>query len=137
MAKLLGIDFGTKRIGLAITDELQIIASPLETVDNANIIDYLKKLLQSENVEAFILGEPKFLDGSISETTQRVYAFKEKLAKAFPKMEIILEDETFTSKMAADSMIRFGAKKKQRRDKSNLDKISAALILQSYLEKRQ
>ncbi len=136
MAKLLGIDYGTKRVGLAITDELKIIASPLETVETSKIITHLEKLLSKENIEAIVLGEPKYLDGTISNTTKKVYEFKSKIEKKFPSIPVHLEDEMFTSKMAAESMIAAGIKKKKRQEKGNLDKISAALILKSFMDKQ-
>lgn len=136
MAKLLGIDYGTKRVGLAITDDLQIIASPLETIETSKIIDHLEKLLSKEPIEAIVLGEPKYLDGNISDTTKKVYKFKTEIEKKFPNIPIHLEDEMFTSKMAAESMIASGVKKKKRQDKGNLDKVSAALILKSYMDKQ-
>ena len=135
MAKLLGIDYGTKRVGLAITDDLKIIASPLDTIDTTKIMVYLKKLLENEPIEAIVLGEPKYLDGNISDTTRKVYQFKKGLEKNWPNIPVYLEDEMFTSKMAAESLIAAGVKKKKRRDKSNLDKVSAALILKSYMDK--
>ena len=135
MPKLLGIDYGAKRIGLAITDDLKIIASPLETVDALKIMVYLKDLMTKNDIEAIVLGEPKYLDGNISDTTRKVYQFKKELEKNFPKLPIHLEDEMFTSKMAADTLITAGVKKKKRKDKSTLDKISAALILRSYMDK--
>ncbi|MEZ5007624.1 MAG: Holliday junction resolvase RuvX [Chitinophagales bacterium] len=135
MSKYLGIDYGTKRVGLALTDDLKIVASPLETIDTAKIIDHLKKLIVKENVELIVLGEPKYLDGNISETTKKVYKFQEELKKAFPTLPIHLEDEMFTSKMASDTLISAGIKKSKRKDKSLLDKVSAALILKSYMDK--
>lgn len=135
MSKYLGIDYGTKRVGLALTDDLKIVASPLETIDTAKIIDHLKKLIVKENVELIVLGEPKYLDGNISETTKKVYKFQEELKKTFPTLPIHLEDEMFTSKMASDTLISAGIKKSKRKDKSLLDKVSAALILKSYMDK--
>lgn len=135
MGKLLGIDYGMKRTGIAITDELQIIASPLTTVDTKDIFKFLVDLCQKEKIETIVLGEPRYLDGNESQMTRNVHAFKQKIEKQLPNIPIVLEDEFYTSKMAADTMIQAGYKKKQRRDKKNLDKISAALILQSYMER--
>ena len=134
MGKLLGIDYGLKRTGLAITDDLQIIASPYETIESKIALDYIEKLVIDQNIEAIVLGEPRYLDGSESQMTKNVHAFQAKLAKKC-KVPIYLEDEAFTSQIAADTMLAAGYKKKKRRDKGNLDKISAALILQSYMEK--
>jgi putative holliday junction resolvase len=133
MGKLIAIDFGLKRTGLAITDELQIIASGLETVDSKKLMDYLIALVSKESIEKIILGEPKRLDGSDAHITQNVYLLKEALEKQFPNIPVILHDERFTSKMAMEAMIAGGMKKKQRRDKAMIDKISATIILQSYM----
>jgi len=136
MGKLVGIDYGMKRTGFAMTDELQIIASPLETIDTKEAFNYIEKLIANNVIDAIILGEPRYLDGKESEMTRKVHAFKKELEKKFTDTEVILEDETFTSKMAADALLLSGAKKKKRREKGILDKISASLILQSYMEKR-
>lgn len=135
MPKLLGIDYGTKRVGLAITDDLQIVASPLETVETVRIVDHLKNLLSKENIELIVLGEPKYPDGNISETTKKVYVFKKELEKLFPNIPVQLEDEMYTSKMASETLLSAGIKKSKRKDKSLLDKVSAALILKSYMDK--
>ena len=136
MGKLIGIDLGLKRTGIAITDELQIIGSPLETVATKDVMEYLAGLIAKENIEALILGEPRHLDGNASHMTENAHRMKVALEKKFPGLSVILEDERYTSKMAAEALRASGAKKKKRRDRSVLDKISAALILQSYLEKR-
>jgi putative Holliday junction resolvase len=135
MGKLLGIDYGMKRTGLAITDDYKIIASPLTTVDTKDILPFLEVLCKKEPIEAIVLGEPKYLNGTESEMTKNVHAFKLKLEKLLPQLKIHLEDEFYTSKIAADTMVQAGYKKKDRRDKRNLDKISAALILQSFMER--
>ncbi len=135
MGKLLGIDYGSKRTGIAITDELKIIASPLTTIDTKNIFKYLTELCAKEDIETIVLGEPRYLDGTASEMTMKVHAFKTKIEKLLPKITVCLEDEFYTSKIAAETLVRAGYKKKQRQDKKNLDKISAALILQSYMER--
>lgn len=134
MGKIIAIDFGLKRTGLAITDELQMIAFGLETVDSKNLMNYLITLFQREKIEKIILGEPKRLDGSEAHVTQNVYLLKEALEKQFQDIPVILHDERFTSKMAFDAMIAGGLKKKQRQDKAMIDKISATIILQEYLE---
>lgn len=133
MGKIIAIDFGLKRTGLAITDELKIIAFGLETVESNNLMNYLVALFQKENIEKIILGEPKRLDGSDAHITQNVYLLKEALEKQFPNAPVILHDERFTSKMAFDAMIAGGMKKKQRQNKAMIDKISATIILQEYL----
>lgn len=134
MGKYLAIDFGLKRTGLAITDSSNIIASGLDTVDSSLLMDRLVELVAKENVERIILGEPKQLNGQDAHITQNVYLLKEALEKQFPQQQIILVDERFTSKMAFQTMIDGGLKKKQRQDKGLIDKISATIILQSYLE---
>lgn len=135
MGKIIAIDFGLKRTGLAITDDLKIIAFGLETVDSKNLMNYLISLFQKEKIEKIILGEPKRLDGSDAHITQNVYLLKEALEKQFPNIPVILHDERFTSKMAFDAMIAGGLKKKQRQDKAMIDKVSATIILQEYLGK--
>ena len=138
MARVLAIDYGTKRVGLAVTDPLQMIASPLDTVHPLDLMDYLQKYTQQEDVECFVLGWPKNLDNSDTEMLAHVKGFHRKLLKTFPDKPVHRIDERFTSKMALDTMIRGGSKKKDRIQKTgNLDKISASIILQSYLEKKQ
>lgn len=135
MGKLVGIDYGQKRCGLAITDELQIIASPLETVETAKVMQYLEDLLQRHEVDALVLGEPTYSDGSYSETTRKVHAFRDKLHKKFPQTPIHLEDEAHSSQQAVQSIRLSGVKKKKRRDRSLVDKVAAALILKAYMDK--
>lgn len=137
MARILAIDLGTKRTGLAVTDPLKILANPLETIETGQLINFLKSYCAKEEVEAIVLGLPTRLNGQDNEMTPRVMKLKEELEKAFPQQKIALEDERFTSKMAMQSMITMGSKKKDRKEKAgNLDKVSAAIILQSYLEKQ-
>lgn len=137
MARILAIDLGTKRTGLAVTDPLKILANPLETIETGQLINYLKSYCAKEEVEAIVLGLPTRLNGQDNEMTPRVMKLKEELEKAFPEKKIALEDERFTSKLALQSMIAMGSKKKDRKEKAgNLDKVSAAIILQSYLEKQ-
>lgn len=133
MGKIIAIDFGLKRTGIAITDELQMIAFGLETVDSKNLMNYLVTLFHKEKIEKIILGEPKRLDGSDAHITQNVYLLKEALEKQFSGIPVILHDERFTSKMAFDAMIAGGLKKKQRQNKAMIDKVSATIILQEYL----
>ncbi len=134
MGRILAIDFGTKRIGLAVTDPLQIIASPLETVPNKEIIPYLKTYFQKEEVEKLIVGMPKNLQNQDTHSTEGVRKFISKLTETFPNLKIITVDERFTSKMAFQTMIDGGLKKKDRQNKETVDKVSAAIILQSYLQ---
>jgi putative holliday junction resolvase len=137
MPRVLAIDLGTKRTGLAVTDPLKILANPLETIDTYQLMNYLKSYCSREDVEALVLGLPTRLNGQDNEMTPRVMQLKEELEKAFPEKKIVLIDERFTSKMAMQSMIAMGSKKKDRKEKAgNLDKVSAAIILQSYLERQ-
>lgn len=133
MSRLLAIDFGTKRSGIAITDELQIIASGLTTVDTKNLLAFLKDYVSKEKVELFIIGEPKQMNSYVSESEAAILIFIEKLTNAFPEIPIKRVDERFTSKMAFQTMIDSGLKKNQRRNKALVDEISATIILQSYL----
>lgn len=136
MGRVIGIDYGTKRVGLATTDPLQIIASPLETVRTHLIFQYLQEYCGKEDTEAFVVGMPRNLDNSETHATKHVEGFVKKLKKTFPAHAIFLEDERFTSKQALDAMIEGGTSKKFRREKGNVDKVSATIILQSYLEKK-
>ncbi len=133
MARILAIDFGTKRTGIAVTDELQIIASGLTTVDTKQLLQFLKDYIANETVELFLVGEPKQMDNSASESEVYILPFISKLEKAFPNIPIKRVDERFTSKMAFQTMIDSGLKKNQRKNKALIDEISATLILQSYL----
>jgi putative holliday junction resolvase len=137
MPRVFAIDLGTKRTGLAVTDPLKILANPLETIETGQLLTYLKAYFAKEEVEAIVLGLPIRLNGQDNEMTPRVLKLKEELEKAFPEKKIALVDERFTSKMAMQSMIAMGSKKKDRIEKAgNLDKVSAAIILQSYLERQ-
>lgn len=137
MSRVLAIDLGTKRTGLAVTDPLKILASPLETIETSQLMTYLKAYFAKEEVEALVLGLPIRLNGQDNEMTPRVMKLKKELETAFPEKKITLVDERFTSKMAMQSMIAMGSKKKDRREKAgNLDKVSATIILQSYLERK-
>lgn len=137
MPRILAIDLGTKRTGLAVTDPLKMLANPLETIETSKLLDYIKTYISKEEVDTLVLGLPTRLNGQDNEMTPRVLAMKEQLEKSFPNQKIELIDERFTSKMAMQSMIAMGSKKKDRREKAgNLDKVSAAIILQSYLERQ-
>lgn len=136
MGRIVALDFGLKRTGIAMTDELQIIASPLTTVDSAELMVFLKDLVLKNKVDTIVLGEPKKLNNEDTHITQNVYLLKEALEKEFPVQKIELVDERFTSKMAMQSMIDGGLKKKQRQEKGALDSISATIILQSYMNQR-
>lgn len=135
MDRILGIDYGRARVGVAMSDPLGIFASPLETVPAANIIDYLKRLSASQTLVRFVVGYPVNLNGRPSEAAADVDSFLGKLAKAFPDVPVSLEDERFTSVLAHRAMIDGGMKKSERRDKASVDRISAAIILQGYLDR--
>lgn len=130
----MAIDYGRKRVGLAVTDELKMIATGLETVRAHDIFDYLKQYIRQETVECFVVGEPKQMNNTASESVRFIDPFVKKLKKEFPLIPVERYDERFTSKMASQSLIQAGAKKKDRQNKGLIDKISAVLILQSYLE---
>lgn len=133
MARILAIDYGLKSTGLAVTDELQIIASGLTTVNTKELLIFLKDYTYKEQVELFLVGEPKQMDNTASESEALILPFLEKLKKQFPLIPVIRVDERFTSKMAFQTMIDSGLKKNQRKNKALIDEISATLILQSYL----
>ncbi|MBK6952069.1 MAG: Holliday junction resolvase RuvX [Crocinitomicaceae bacterium] len=136
MPKILAIDYGSKRCGLAATDNSQIIASALTTVDTKEIFKFLTDYFLKNQVEAIVLGEPKRLDTSDTHNSQPVRDFRKRLEQKFPDKKIHMIDERFTSKMAFQTMIDGGLSKKQRRDKSLVDQISATIILQSFLAGR-
>ncbi|WP_299705779.1 Holliday junction resolvase RuvX [uncultured Pontibacter sp.] len=136
MARILGIDYGNKRVGLAATDTLQIIASPLETIHAKDVLTYLKAYTQREPVEAIVVGMPRRLTGEATDATPHVIGFVRKLQKEFPGIPVHTVDERFTSSMAQKAMLAGGLKKKDRQDKGTVDRVSAAIILQSYLESR-
>lgn len=133
MSKALGIDFGEKRTGLAITDSLRIVASPLETVPTEKIKDHLLLLLSKEKITTIVLGEARHADDSEAPITIKQNEFADWLKKQFPLVELVRIDERNTSKMAAEALYQGGMKKSQRQKKENLDKVSAAIILQLYL----
>ena len=133
MGRLLAIDYGVKRTGIAVTDELQIIASGLTTVETKDLIVFLKDYISNEQVDKFIVGLPKQMDNTASESEVHIQKFLEKLAVEIPEITVERFDERFTSKMAFQTMIDSGLSKKQRRNKSLVDEISATLILQSYM----
>ena len=137
MARLLAIDFGTKRTGIAITDEMQIIASGLTTVSTKDLISFLKDYFAKEDVELIVIGEPKQKDGTYSDVEVCIKNFIIKLVKAFPTLRIERMDERFTSKIALKTMIESGLSKKKRQNKSLVDEISATIILQDYLKIKQ
>ena len=134
MARILSIDYGLKRTGLAVTDPLQIIASGLTTVESPKLIPFLKDYFKKEAVEKIIIGEPKNLDDSDTHATPLVKQIIERIKKEFPAIPVETVDERYTSSMAKQAMIDMGMKKKQRRDKAAVDEIAATIMLQEYLQ---
>ena len=133
MGRILALDYGQKRTGIAVTDELQLIASGLTTVPTHELPEFLRNYVKEENVTRFVVGEPRQMNNMPSEAEAFIAPFLVKLKKEFPDIPIVRHDERFTSKLAMQSMIEGGMKKKQRRNKALVDEISATLILQAYL----
>ncbi|MFP2995958.1 Holliday junction resolvase RuvX [Spongiivirga sp. MCCC 1A20706] len=136
MSRIVAIDYGVKRSGVAVTDELQLIASGLTTVPTTDLLTFLKQYLAEESVSIVVIGEPKQMNNEASESEVHIQEFIKKLKEAIPMIEIARIDERFTSKMAFQTMIDSGLKKKQRQNKALVDEISATIILQSYLESK-
>lgn len=136
MARILCIDYGAKRTGLAVTDPLQIIATSLETVATHDLIAYLKKYFLQESVELILIGYPMNLDDSATHATPLVNTAIKKLKQSFPQIPIEMIDERFSSKQASKAMVEMGMKKKQRQVKGNIDQIAATMLLQTYLQSR-
>jgi len=133
MSRILAFDFGKVRTGIAVTDELQIIASGLTTVNTKELFNFIDTYLKNENVELFIVGEPKQMNNKVSESEILIIPFLKKLGNKYPNIPIKRVDERFTSKMAFQTMIDSGLNKKQRRNKGLVDEISATIILQTYM----
>jgi putative Holliday junction resolvase len=136
LGRILAIDYGTKRTGIAVTDPLQMIASPLETVASHELMLYLETYFSREEVEALVVGQPRKMDNTESESMKQIRFFVEAFKKRFPQMPVKWMDERFTSKLAMDAMLEGGMKKSDRRVKGNVDKVSAALILHSFLQQK-
>jgi putative Holliday junction resolvase len=137
MARILAFDYGTKRIGIAVTDPLQIIATGLDTIHPKDIVDFIKKYLLTEQVEAFVIGDPKQMDGTPSDSAQHVKGFSTILKKTFPTIPQYWIDERFTSKLAHETILKSGLKKSDRRDKERVDAIAATIILQYFMEQHR
>ena len=137
MGRIIGIDYGTKRVGLAVTDPLRIIASPLETVSVHELEAWIDKYMEAEEVDEFVIGYPVKVNNKPSESVKVIDPFIRKLRKRFPEKPVHLADERFTSRIASRAMIEGGLKRKKRQDKTIVDKVSAALILESWLEKEK
>ncbi|WP_310555664.1 Holliday junction resolvase RuvX [Flavobacterium sp.] len=136
MPRILAIDYGQKRTGIAITDEMQIIASGLTTIPSETAIAFLKDYFSKEKVEKVLIGEPKQMNGEPSQSTEIIEKFVTKFKNVFPEMEIDRVDERFTSKMAFQTMIDSGLKKQQRKNKALIDEISATIMLQDFLNRK-
>ncbi|MDC6352542.1 Holliday junction resolvase RuvX [Zeaxanthinibacter sp. PT1] len=135
MGRILAIDYGKVRTGIAVTDEMQLIASGLTTVPTKELLDFLKQYVQEEKVSQIVVGEPRQMDNTPSESEVLIQPFLKRLKEQLPEIPVDRQDERFTSKMAAQSMIDSGAKKKHRRKKELLDEISATIILQAYMDR--
>jgi putative holliday junction resolvase len=136
MPRILAIDYGQKRTGIAVTDDFQIIASGLTTIPTETIITFLKEYFNKEKVEKVLIGEPKQMNGEPSQSAEIIEKFVEKFMLTFPDMALERVDERFTSKMAFQTMIDSGLKKKQRQNKALIDEISATIMLQDYLSRK-
>ncbi|MEC3881512.1 Holliday junction resolvase RuvX [Parapedobacter sp. 10938] len=134
--RIMAFDYGTKRVGMAVTDPLQLIATALDTVHAKDVLEYVKTYLNHEAVSVFVVGEPRQLNGSESESAQHVRGFVRSLRRTFPGIPVETVDERFTSKLASATISQSGMAKKKRQDKSLVDRVAAVLILQSYLEQR-
>ncbi len=137
MPRILSIDYGAKRTGIAVTDPMQMIANGLDTVPTVNLFDFIKEYTDHEEVEAFIVGLPRQTNGEDSENMKRITPFVNRLRKLYPNIRIEFYDERFTSVLAHKAIIESGISKKSRRDKALVDKISATIILQDYLETKR
>jgi len=136
LGRIVALDYGKVRTGIAVTDELQLIASGLTTVKTVDLVEFLKKYVFAEKVEKFVVGEPKQMDYSPSQAEELIKPFLKHLSRTFTEISIERQDERFTSKMAFQSMIEGGIKKEQRKNKALVDEISATLILQAYLNRK-
>jgi len=132
----MAIDYGTRRVGIAVTDPLQIIATPVTTITPDKLIGFIKEFVIKQSLDEIVVGYPLREDGSFTHITAKVEQLIEQLKKKFPAVRLVKHDERYTSKMAVQSMVTGGTKKKERQKKANLDKISATLILQSYMEEK-
>ncbi|MFZ4464578.1 MAG: Holliday junction resolvase RuvX [Bacteroidales bacterium] len=137
MGRIMAIDYGQKRTGIAVTDPLQIFATGLETIPSHTVIDFIKKYILTEAVECIVVGEPRDMQNNASDASRFVEPFVKNLRKSFPLVPVERFDERFTSKMAFQSMIDAGLSRKKRQDKALVDTISATIILQSFLENRK
>jgi putative Holliday junction resolvase len=137
VGRILAIDYGRKRVGLAVSDPMKMIANGLTTVHPNELLKYISEYCSRENVETIVVGYPKQMNNQASEAVNYINPFLKKLQKQFPDISVEIEDERFTSKMAQQAMIDGGMKKKNRQNKANVDRVSATIILQSYLERKK
>ncbi len=137
MSRIMGIDYGTKRTGIAVTDPLQIIAAGLTTVPTGELFDFIENYLREEEVEAIVVGEPMYPDGNPAQIAHLVKGFVNKLRKQHPAVPVFMQDERYTSIEAKQIILQSGVGRKKRRDKSLVDKVSAALILEDYLNSKR
>jgi putative Holliday junction resolvase len=137
LGRIVAIDYGNKRVGIAVTDPMQIIATPLDTVHAKDILDFLKAYVAREEVETIVVGMPRTLENTPTDVTSAVVGFVRKLKQQLPGIPVFTHDERFTSKMAFRAMIDGGLKKKDRQNKATVDKVSATIILQSFLEQQK
>lgn len=134
MPRILAIDYGTRKTGIAVSDPLQIIATGLDTIATQDLYDFLASYLEEEEVETIVLGEPLHADGNPAQIHHLVVGVKRKLEKKYPDIEVVFQDERYTSEAAKEIIRQSGLKKKKRKDKTLVDKVSAVLILQDYME---
>ncbi|OQB60323.1 MAG: putative Holliday junction resolvase [Bacteroidetes bacterium ADurb.Bin145] len=137
MGRLIGIDYGKKRVGIAVTDPLKMFASPLNTIHPAEFDDFIRVYMKSETIDAFVIGYPVTMNNQPSDSVKYIDPFIRNLKKNFPEIQVHLVDERFTSRMALRTMIDGGLTRKDRRDKTIVDKISASIILQSFLDRKK
>lgn len=136
MPRILAIDYGMKRTGIAVTDELQIIATALDTVETSKLFEFLEKYLSENKVQEIVVGLPMRMHGEVGQLETEIQKFISKFIEKHPTIPVFRQDESFTSKMASQAIFQSGAKKKKRQDKSLIDKVSATIILQSYMESK-
>jgi putative Holliday junction resolvase len=137
MGRIMAIDYGTKRVGIAVTDSLQIIANGLTTIHSSELIEFLKKYIDKEEVDCIVVGKPKHLNNTPSDADRFIEPFVVHLKRTFPQIKVDRIDERFTSKMAFQTMIDGGLGKKSRQNKELIDEISATIILQSYMQAKE
>lgn len=136
MARIIAIDYGMKRTGIAVTDELQIIATALDTVETSKLFPFLEKYISENNIQEIVVGLPMRMHGEVGQLEVEIQKFIEKFKAKFPNLPVFRQDESFTSKMASQTIFESGAKRKKRQDKALIDKVSATIILQSYMSSK-